>query len=557
MNIKLYHINFIKIKNCILLFTVLLLVSISELSGKIIFYNQTPESENLRRHVRILGSDEFFGRGTGQIGGYKAAEYLSSQFQEIGLKGTNNYYQNIPFHEIFVKEGSHLELINEHDTLCPELNLEFLVHKSGSGTIIPKPVEMVFVGYGIMAPEYDYNDYRNVDVLNKVVVMFSGEPDSDDEDYFYGKINTKYSQIDIKQRTALAQGARACIIIPNPDEFSFEEWADLMYQYSFSELSLAYSPSDILTLLIQPDIANDLFKFEKYDFEKLCKLYTENKLESFQMKSTLAYRGNHKDRIFTAQNILGYIEGSDSKLKNTCVIVTAHYDGLGIGNPIKGDSIYNGVLDNAMGVAAVLEIARIMKQSHAKPKRSVVFLLTTAEEKGLLGSIHYLNYPLFPLFKTVANINIDGLAFIDNFLSVVGIGSQLSDLGSYLEQTAKKLDLKVEEFPSEFKEIESFNRSDQVAFANAGIPAMLVMDGTRYRNVRREQGVLVLLEYMNKIYHSPFDDLNLLINWDAAVQHTNFLLNLIAAIAHSDKEPDWAEWTHYYYERLKIKNEKR
>jgi hypothetical protein len=522
-----------------------------------ISYNESPESENLRRHVRILGSDDFMGRGTGHSGGYKAAEYLSEQFSESGLKGTNKYFQNIPFRETITQPGSVLEFITGSDTVHPELNLEYLVHKTGNGSILPKHVEMVFVGYGIVAPDYDYNDYRNINVLNKVVVMFSGEPGSDDENYFYGTLNTKHSQIDIKQRTALAQGAKACIIIPNPDEFSFERWADLIHQYSFSELSLAYTPSDIITLLILPEIAERLFSSEIYDFSKLCNMYSDNKLMSFEMKSTFSFRGVYKDRIFTAPNVLGYIEGSDSKLKNTCVIVTAHYDHLGIGQAIGGDSIYNGVLDNSMGVAALLEIARIMSKSDTKPKRSVVFLLTTAEEKGLLGSIHYLNNPIFPLYKTIANINIDGLAFIDNFNSVVGIGSNLSDLGKYLEKTATQMNLTVEEFPAEFKEIESFNRSDQVAFASVGIPAMMVMEGTDYENVQREYGLNILNEYMSIVYHSPFDDLDILINWDAAVQHTEVLLNLITNIAQSETEPKWAEWTHYFYERMKLRNEKR
>ena len=522
-----------------------------------LYYNESPDSENIRRHVRTLGSDEYLGRGTGHYGGYKAAEYLSKQFAEIGISGTNNYLQNIPFHETITQPGSVLEIISGNDTIFPELNFEYLVHKTGSGSLLPKPVEMVFVGYGIVAPEYDYNDYRNIKVLNKVVVMFTGEPESDDENYFYGTINTKHSQIDIKQRTALAQGAKACIIIPNPDEFSFDGWADLIHQYSFSELSLAYTPSDILTLLILPEIAEKMFSVEKYDFPKICAMYSDNKLMSFEMKSKFSFRGVYKDRIFTAPNIVGYIEGSDSKLKNTCVIVTAHYDHLGIGTAIRNDSIYNGVLDNSMGVAALLEIARIMSKSDSKPKRSVVFLLTTAEEKGLLGSIHYLNNPIFPLFKTVANINIDGLAFIDNFKSVVGIGANLSDLGKYLEKTATQMKLKIEEFPTEFKEMESFNRSDQIAYASAGIPAMMVMDGTDYINVPREYGLQILNEYMSKIYHSPFDDFDILINWDAAVQHTHFLLNLITNIAQSDTEPEWEEWTHYFYERMKLKNEKR
>lgn len=555
------NINFIfKLKYLISAIIILLISIASSYSKYDLYYNQSPQRENLIKHTQKLGSDDFMGRGTGYKGGYLASEYLSNQFENIGLKkakGLEKYFQNIPFHEKITQENSVLEFFTKSDTIKPSLNFDYLVHKSGTETLIPKPINMVFVGYGIIAPEYDYNDYRNIDVLNKVVVMFSGEPDSEDDSYFYGKISSKHSQIDIKQRMAISQGARACIIIPNPDEYSFEEWAKMVYQYSFSELSLAYSPSEILTIQINPQLAESIFENEKYDFEQLCKFYANNKLISFEMETNIMFRGSYKDRIFTAPNVIGYLEGSDKDLKNTCVIVSAHYDHLGIGLPVNGDSIYNGVLDNSMGVAALLEIARIMSESDAKPKRSVVFLLTTAEEKGLLGSLHYLNNPLFPLYKTVANINIDGVAFIDNFKSVVGIGSKLSDLGKYLSEIAHKMDIEIEEFPTEFKEIESFNRSDQIAFASVGIPAMMVMDGTNYVNIDRDYGILKLNQYMSSIYHSPFDDLDILINWDAATQHTHILLNLIASLANSDYEPKWENWTQYYYEKIKITNEKR
>jgi hypothetical protein len=525
--------------------------------------NQIPSQisgQNLRKHVNILGSDSYYGRGTGQIGGIKAAEYLSEKFKEIGLKNANGFkgfYQNVPFHEINIQANTKLEIQTKSKNINPEINLEYIVHKSGNATLLPKPVEMVFVGFGIIAPEFDYNDYRNLNVVNKVVVMFSGEPYSDEKSYFYGQFNTKHSNIDIKQRTALSQGAKACIIIPNSAEYSLEYWSDLLNQYSFSELTLAYSPSDILTLIFSPQISEELFKNEKYSLDSLNKMFEGNKLKSFDMNSTMTFKGEYLDRSFQSPNIIGYIEGNDPELKDTYVIVSAHYDHLGIGPAISGDSIYNGVLDNAMGVAALLEIAKYLFENNLKTKRTIVFLLTTAEEKGLLGAIHYLNNPPFPLYKTVANINIDGLAFIDNFKSIIGIGSNLSDLDKFVNQIAEKMNLFVEKFPDVFKEIESFNRSDQVAFANVGIPALMLMDGNEYQNVNREYGIKILNKYMNSIYHTPFDDLDLLINYDAATQHANILFNLIYDIAQSEIEPEWEKWTQYYYEKIRLKNEKR
>jgi hypothetical protein len=516
--------------------------------------------ELYRRHISILGSDDYLGRGTGQKGGILAGDYLSTQFTAIGLQNPDNiinFHQNVPIHETQILESSKLEFFTTNNTLLPELNTQYLIHKSGINTLIKKPTKLVFVGYGIVAPEYDYNDYRNVNVVNKIVVMFSGEPISEDISYFYGKSDSKYSQIDIKRQIALSHGAKACIVIPNPDEFSYEYWANLIHDYSFTELSLAYSPSDLLTLLIIPEIAESIFKNEQVDYESLINNFHNNKLKSFEMKSEMSFKGNYKDRSFVSSNIIGYIEGSDEKLKDSYVLVTAHYDHLGVGPVLRGDSIYNGVLDNAMGVSALLEIARIIKSQKIKPKRTIIFMLTTAEEKGLLGSIHYITNPVFPLYKTIANINIDGIAFIDNFKSVVGIGSNLSDLGNQIDKTTEKLGLYQENFPQEFKEIESFNRSDQIVFASCGIPAVMVMDGTDYEHINRNIGLARLREYMFSVYHSPFDDLKQLINYDAAMQHIDFLINFITDTANSENEPEWKEWTNYNYERMKLKNEKR
>jgi len=519
-----------------------------------------PSRELFRRHISRLGSDEFLGRGTGQKGGILASEYLSAQFKEIGLTNPAdliNYHQNVPIHETQLLESSKLEFITNSDTIIPQLSIEYLVHKSELNTLINKKVNLVFVGYGIVAPEFDYNDYRNVNVANKIAVMFSGEPISEDISYFYGKSASKYSQIDIKRQIALSHGAKACIVIPNPNEFSYDYWANLIHDYSFSELSLAYSPSDLLTILIIPEIAERIFKNEKIDYDSLVHNFHNNKLISFEMKSEMSFKGNYKDRSFVSSNIIGFIEGSDEKLKDSYVLVTAHYDHLGVGPALRNDSIYNGVLDNAMGVSAVLEIARIIKSQEVKPKRTIIFMLTTAEEKGLLGSIHYITNPIFPLYKTIANINIDGIAFIDNFKSVVGIGANLSDLGSQIDKTTEKLDLYQENFPQEFKEIESFNRSDQIVFASCGIPAVMVMDGTDYVHINRNLGLARLREYMFSVYHTPFDDLKQLVNYDASMQHINFLINFINDTANTDIEPQWKEWTNYNYERMKLINEKR
>lgn len=552
-----YFQNIIFLKLFIIIFSLIILTSGFSRQNNI---HQSPDPLKIKELTEILGSDSLEGRGTGYSGGYKAAAILATHFEKYNLikaNGGSTYFQNIPFLEISVSENSVAEFISDNDTIKLENSQDYFVHRSGKGEIIPKHTECVFVGFGITAPEYDYNDYRKIDVLNKVAVMLSGEPASDDPEYFAGMQSTIHSHYDYKQRMAMANGAKACIIIKNTEEFNYEEWGGLFAEYFLPELALAYSPPEILTILIMPEIAEKLFENEQYNFTQLTHLFENNKLFNFTMKSKFLFKGIFKNRVFSAPNVVGLIEGSDNRLKNTCVVVTAHYDHLGIGLAVRGDSIFNGVLDNSLGAASLVEIARLMQLNPQKPKRSIVFLLTTAEEKGLLGSVHYLSHPVFPLYKTIANVNIDGVAFIDNFSSIIGIGSELSELGSILKKTALSMEMEIQQLPEEFLSVESFLRSDHFAFASSGIPSILVMDGTKYKKISRDLGISKIYNYFSNIYHTPFDDLHNEINYDAAAQHAEFLMKYIYDIADSETEPQWDKNSNYYYERIKVINEKR
>jgi Zn-dependent M28 family amino/carboxypeptidase len=251
------------------------------------------------------------------------------------------------------------------------------------------------------------------------------------------------------------------------------------------------------------------------------------------------------------------IEGSDDDLKDSYIIVSAHYDHLGIGPSVKGDSIYNGALDNAIGVSVLLELAKNFSELSPHPKRSIIFLALTGEEKGLLGSIYYTDYPLVPLYKTVANINIDGVALFNDFKSVVGIGSEYSTLESFLDQTAEKYKLTVEDVPKEFDAIDAFNQSDQLSFAMAGIPSILVLEGLDNKSISRDSVLISFIDYIVNRYHSPFDDLNQNIDYTAAAQHKEILFELILNIANSEEIPKWNAGSPYINARLRSAAEKK
>ena len=242
-------------------------------------------------------------------------------------------------------------------------------------------------------------------------------------------------------------------------------------------------------------------------------------------------------------------------MQDKYILVSAHYDHLGVGEKIKGDSIYNGVYDNASGVAALLALTDFF--SINKPKHSIIFLLTTGEEAGLLGSSYYAANPPVPLYKTIANINIDGMSSFDSVKGIIGIGAEYSTLLKILEQTALKNNVSVDRIPEIFYQSEAFKHSDQISFADAGIPSILISESINYKNLTYEEGLNKYIKYITEIYHTPFDDLTLPINFYAFIQHLNIIKDFISILDNNSEEPEWNEGVSYSIERLRTKAEKR
>ncbi|MCK9280001.1 MAG: M28 family peptidase [Melioribacteraceae bacterium] len=516
--------------------------------------------ESFKRNLTFLGSDLFEGRGTGTAGGNLAAKYLALEFEQLKLSpiGQNNtYYQYIPMHGGIALETSELNIFTFTKIEKLKLKEDYLLYVSGEQTFVPKPLEIIFAGYGIIAPEFDYNDYQSIQVEGKIIAYLDGEPKSDNPEYFAGDEATVYSSPEAKQRTALARGARGSILIPNLADSKYYSWEETILLFSFENITLAYTPSNSLSILLNPERAEVLFKDSGFNYKQILEMHSSNQMKSFPLKSSLSFRGEFKERDFVASNIAGMIPGSDSKLKDSYIIVSAHYDHLGIGPSIRGDSIYNGVYDNAMGVSALIEIARTFSKDEYKPKRSIIFLLLTGEEKGLLGARYYTDNPIIPLYKTIANVNIDGIAAFDKFKSVVGVGSNFSTLEEFLIKSNTEMGLEIDSIPREFASEEAFTQSDQFAFALAGIPSILILEGTEYEMITSEEGINKMIEYYFDYYHSPFDDLSREINYDASMQHIQVLLNFIRLLSNSSEIPEWKKGSPFINQRLRTIAEKR
>lgn len=517
---------------------------------------------SIQKHLTILGSDSLQGRATGSKGEVLASDYISNYFQQSGIKYPKNlgsYFQFIPMHARQLITGSELLLISGTDTVMLTHNFDYFVFNGGEQTYMPNPVDLVFVGFGIIAPEFDYNDYQNVDVTGKIVVFFPGEPASEDDLYFDGKINSIYAYPESKHRTAISRGARGSIMLPENPVSNHKSWNEWTREFGFPDIELAYSVSKNLNIILGPEYSDVIFKSASADYRQVLKLAKENDLSSFDLDTKIIFKGVFKERDFQGRNVLCEVPGTDSNLNDTYIIISAHYDHLGIGPLVGQDSIYNGVLDNALGASVLMELSRIFNSKIERTKRSLIFIFLTGEEKGLLGSQYYVKNPVVPLHKSFVNINIDGVAAFDEFEDVVAIGAQYSNIIEVGGPVFKQQNIKVsKQIPELFyNEAESLTRSDQFAFAKAGIPALLLIEGLNYKNTPEEFGLKRLQIWNNNIYHSPFDDLSQPINWSAVKQHTDLLYALIKYLANTEEEVKWLPETPFINERLISIAEKR
>jgi hypothetical protein len=516
------------------------------------FYSafESISSDNIQYHLKILANDSLEGRAVGTKGADIAANYISNFFSNFNLERIskdNSYFQNIPMHGSNPLGNSELFFILDKDTMNLAFAEDYYLYRSGQQTFMPVFLPIVFVGYGIVAPEFDYNDYQSVDVEGKIVVYLDGEPFSDDEDFFDGPLPTIYSNAESKRRIAFARGCAGTIQISTE---SYENWDDVKKDFQFEDVTLAYTVSGNLNILLNLQEADKLFFGSEYSINNVIEMHNSHSIKSFDLKTKMRFRGVFKERDFISSNVIGMIEGSDPELKKTYLIISAHYDHLGIGVSIKGDSIYNGALDNALGVSVLLELSKSFASLETKPKRSIIFIATTGEEKGLLGSIYYTDNPLVPLYKTIANVNIDGIAMFKDFSSIVGLGMEYSTLDRFLNITTDNYSLELQDIPPQFRQVGAFNNSDQLAFAKAGIPSIIVLEGTKNTSKSEAEVVEAFIDYYINRYHSPQDDLNQNTDYKAAEKHTKVLFDFCYQLANSKTVPEWKSGSPFINARL-------
>ena len=504
-------------------------------------------AEDFAAHIKVIASDEFGGRKPGSDGETKTTQYLREQFQRLGLEPGNgsSYFQTVPMVETRADTATSKMTIKLGDQTMPLSFGEQMVlsTRTGQATVKVSDSPLLFVGYGVNAPEAGWNDYAGVDVKGKTVVMLINDPGfhNNDSTLFQGRRMTYYGRWTYKFEEAARQGAAAAIIIHDTAGAAYG-WDVVKNSWSGSQFDLPAGEEPGPRLPMQGWITGEVAS----------KLFSQVGLDVLALRDAAGKRGFRAVPLGNAKldaelhstisqsqsrNVVARLRGS--KYPDEAIVYTAHWDHLGTHADEPGDNIYNGAIDNATGVAGVLEIAEQFTVQDPKPERSVVFLFVTLEESGLLGSAYYAAHPVVPLAKTVAVVNIDAMPVVGltRDLVVVGLGnSELEDVLRPITDRQKRV-LTEESAPEKGQ----FFRSDHFSFAKAGVPALYAKGGVDHIEKGREYGIAMTDDYTAKRYHKSADNFDP--EWDlrGIVQDLNALYGVGKVLSSNRAWPNYRE----------------
>jgi Zn-dependent M28 family amino/carboxypeptidase len=492
--------------------------------------------ERIRAHVRFLSHDLLEGRGTGQRGGDLAAEYIATQFALDGLKpaGDNGtYMQKVPLVGVTTQPETKFSLVPANG---PPIDLKYLdQYVAFDETQRPQSdvdAQIVYVGYGIEAPEYHWDDYKGVDVRGKVLLMLVNEPPSEDINFFKGKALTYYGRWTYKYEEAARKGAVGAILIHQTDMASYP-WEVVRNSNSGerSYLKVEGTPELQVASWIQWDVAKQLTASAGLDLDNMMLNARSRDFHPVVLPAKLKAHMVSQVRPFASNNVLAMLPGSDPVLKNEAVLYTAHYDHLGIRPDMPGDNIYNGADDNATGCGILLELARAYSLAMKSPRRSIIFASVTAEEQGLLGSEYLGQHPPLPAGKITLDLNYDDLPPLGAPEEVEVSGAERTTFYPIVQATAEEFRLAIR--PDSHPEAGYYYRSDHFSLARVGIPAFSVAEGLKYKGHDEAWGVRQADEYTSKRYHQPSDEYRPEMDFtgDAAMARFGFALGWEAASA--------------------------
>lgn len=500
-------------------------------------------ADRLRSHIAVLAADSLEGRGPATIGEQRAIRYIESQYKEMGLEpaGENGtYVQDVPLVGFRLDPSVTLDLGRGQKKLRLKYRDDFIAFTGVFEPVVKVDgAEVVFVGYGIDAPEQHWNDYKGANLRGKVLLMMNDDPNTDDNTFFAGKGRTYYGRWDYKYEEAARQGAVGAIVIHTTASagYPFQVVQSSWYGENFELASESSSPALKLKAWTTEDATKRLLALADFDLARLTAMAQERSFRPVPLGLKLSVTMKYTIRHLVTHNVLGLVRGGNPELNHQAIVFTAHYDHFGLGKPVKGDSIYNGALDNASGVSMILTLAKAFSVMNPKPDRSVLIAAVAAEERGLLGSEYFAHHPTLPARDLIANINVDGINIWGRTSDIVFLGADHSSLGADVAAVARTMGLTVK--PDQFPEQGSFYRSDQFSFAKVGIPCLSLDSGTDYVGKPVDYAKKQVDEYINEHYHQPSDELRDDWNYDGALQQGEFLLRLTLRIADAQTLPQW------------------
>ncbi len=498
----------------------------------------------LRAHVFFLASDALRGRAPGSPGGAAAAAYIASEFLRAGLQPVGgSYYQRFPLLGIRTDTANALLVFDGGaDELRAGYGTDAVVWPGSPSAPASVTGEVVFAGYGIAAPAFDWDDFKGKDLRGKILLVLVSEPPAPPEepDLFDGFALTYYGRWPFKIEEAERQGAAAVMMIHTADAAGYP-WSVVRSSWAGEVLTLpreAGAPTGLpLEGWVTYDFAKKLLALGGQNLDELYVSAARRDFRPVATGITLRARVPASIHRIEAANVVGLLPGRDSTLSDEVVVYTAHYDHLGVGPPVAGDSIYNGAYDNASGVALMLEVARVLAVLETPPRRSILFLSTTAEEAGMLGSTYYARHPLLPIDRTVAALNVDGANVWGETDDVSAFGADRSTLGAVLEKQATEMHMRVA--PERAPEQGLFFRSDQFPFARAGVPALAIVHGLVFRGRPPGWGRDKLRLYDAERYHRPSDEMDPSFTFEGAVQQARLSARVGFDIAEARTRPEW------------------
>ncbi len=497
------------------------------------------------RDINAISADSTMGRGPDTPGIARARGYIINQFKEMGVKPGmpgNSYIQDVPVVGQKTNKSAELTFQKNGKTLATlHYAADFMAMPAGKReTVDIQKAPLIYVGYGIEAPEQNWDDFKNTDVKGKIIVVKNDDPSSDPE-LFAGKTRLYYGRWGYKYEMAAKKGALGVLIIHTTPTAGYP-WSVVSNSWSSEQFMLpgsidTTSPTQFDGWLTH-ERSTELFNAVGLDLDVMLNAAENRDFQPVPLKGiTLSLKLDAQYRKLEMKNIVATLPGSDPDLKDQYVVFTAHYDHLGVGTPVQGDSIYNGAVDNASGVSTVLNLARAYSHSDNSFRRSLIFLIVTGEEKGLLGSQYYANNPTVPPGKISADINFDSMNPYGPTRDLVYIGYGRSSIDSVIDAEAQMAGrvIKPDQFPTEGH----FYRSDQFSFAKIGVPVLYVSSGTNYIGKPEGFGEKIWKNYTDNLYHTVRDEVYP--NWDLTgmANDVNLIYKVGLDIANADQMMTW------------------